>query len=954
VNTAIQVAHGLQHAHENDVVHRDIKSDNIMISDGGEAIILDFGLAKLADHTRVTQAGTTVGTLAYMSPEQARGEVVDRRTDMWSLGVVLYEMICGQLPFTAQFNEAVVYSIINQEPKPLTGLRTGVPLLLEQVVTKMMAKNPDERYQHMDELIVDLRRVGRELDPSSVSATAPVAAKAESMSLMRHLFERRVPQIIGVYVLASIGIVALVAWLVNRYPLSPNLPDFSLVALISMVPTVVLLAYFHGKSGTAGWSKIERVGIPANVVATAALLFIVFQGRDLGAATTTVSLEDDEGNTIERVIPKAEFRKRVAIFYFENESPDSTDNWLQYGLPTLLEHDLSQDIYLTTRRGFSGRMKEAGFDKAVGAPLTLKKKIARDNHFGSFLAGSLTKNEETIVVSTVLYESKRGKVVARDSFSGTDVFQLVDSLSVRLKQALEIPAYHMERTEDLPVSEITTSSLSAFKSYMAAGYAKRYNNDHEKAAAHLNDAVEEDPSFTYAYWELYRTHSRRSEPALAKQAMQAALRHKYKLPEPDQFWLMSNHYDLEQKHDERFENAKRWVELYPQATDGYYALASIYQQRNELDAAIEQRERILELDPSRHRELQTIGWLYSKKGEFDTTLEYYNRYAERFPDKYESYTTLADLHKTMGDYDGARANYKKALHIEPDKIWVLTELAGVELYTGNFDDALDQYQRAQDIATTPEDRGNASMSLVDYYSFRGQIEKAIETFQSGMSQLSQCTAPAQLDLLRFLSADLYCMSGREETALKMIKDFEAQQHMPPLDRLAAIGYLMYYLELRDATYLPEAQKALEEFGQFISDTGFEVIRYVYLGFEGALLMMSGDYTQATASLKKAIDSAPAGDDDPEFNVYLSECYRELGELEQAVEIIEEALKIEPFNAETHVEVARVYHAMGNVGKAYEHLDTALMVWAQADAEFEPATDARVTLAEWESSTPRVQ
>jgi serine/threonine protein kinase/tetratricopeptide (TPR) repeat protein len=177
---AMQISEGIHEAHRRRVVHRDIKPANIMITDEGRVKIMDFGLAKSPGRTQLTREGTTVGTVAYMSPEQTRGEGVDHRTDIWSLGVILYEMISGQPPFKGDHEQAVIYSIVNEEPKPLTGLRTGVPIELERIVRKAMAKKPEDRYQHADELTVDLRSLtlGIGSDGRSFSASRKTEAKA--------------------------------------------------------------------------------------------------------------------------------------------------------------------------------------------------------------------------------------------------------------------------------------------------------------------------------------------------------------------------------------------------------------------------------------------------------------------------------------------------------------------------------------------------------------------------------------------------------------------------------------------------------------------------------------------------------------------------------------------------------------------------------------------------------
>jgi non-specific serine/threonine protein kinase len=165
---AIQIAQGLDKAHKQEIVHRDIKSANIIMTTDGVVKIVDFGIAKLAGQTRVTKDGTSLGTASYMSPEQTLGKEVDHRTDIWSLGVVLYEMLTSLQPFQGDYEQAVVYSIMNEKPKPLTGLRTGIPLELERIVNKTLTKDPNSRYQHLDELIVDLKHLKKEPDKEKI------------------------------------------------------------------------------------------------------------------------------------------------------------------------------------------------------------------------------------------------------------------------------------------------------------------------------------------------------------------------------------------------------------------------------------------------------------------------------------------------------------------------------------------------------------------------------------------------------------------------------------------------------------------------------------------------------------------------------------------------------------------------------------------------------------------
>jgi non-specific serine/threonine protein kinase len=175
-----QIADGLAAAHKEGVVRRDIKSSNIMITGDGRVKIMDFGLAKVRGAAQVTKLGTTVGTAAYMSPEQARGEEVDQRTDIWSFGVLLCEMLTGSSPFARDYENATIYSILNEEPS----FAKELPSELEQIARKMLAKDPAQRYQHIEEILESFRSIDtqKEKDVPRVTKNSIAVLPFENIS----------------------------------------------------------------------------------------------------------------------------------------------------------------------------------------------------------------------------------------------------------------------------------------------------------------------------------------------------------------------------------------------------------------------------------------------------------------------------------------------------------------------------------------------------------------------------------------------------------------------------------------------------------------------------------------------------------------------------------------------------------------------------------------------------
>ena len=282
----VQIARGLEAAHRKSIFHRDIKPANVMLLDQGSdrlVKIMDFGLAQLAERSRLTDLDTTLGTMAYMSPEQTEGAGTDQRTDLWALGCVMYEMISGQLPFRGDYKQAVQYSILHEAPEPLTGLRTGVPMELEWIVDKCLAKNREERYPEASALILDVGTLRKKLEggrstvaqttrpplpselgpPAAESMAAVTAASApatqgtitaastvhiDDVGADRDARLKRQEQIDGFLAGGMITFAAGIGISIFFYFLKPDTPLFSIGVIPMLVGAALLgLAYLMAK-----------------------------------------------------------------------------------------------------------------------------------------------------------------------------------------------------------------------------------------------------------------------------------------------------------------------------------------------------------------------------------------------------------------------------------------------------------------------------------------------------------------------------------------------------------------------------------------------------------------------------------------------------------------------------------------------------------------------------------
>ena len=769
--------------------------------------------------------------------------------------------------------------------------------------------------------------------------------KAESVSFFKDLMQRRVPQILGIYLATSWAIIEFLDWLISRFSVSPHLPEFGMLILASMIPTVLLLAYFHGKPGRDTWTKIEKIGIPTNVIGAILLLLFLFNEKDLGATTTMITLTNEEGQTIERVVQKSEFRKKIMIFFLENESGDSTLNWLSYGFTDLLYTDLIQDHYIELRNGYLSdasceKMKDAGYPNLTGLPLMLEKEIANDLHMNYFFTGSFTHQDEIYTVNTKLYNSKNGKLINHNTYENENIFELVDQLSAQLKYDLEIPDYHIEEVEDLPVSEISTKSLTALKWYITGGNEIRFNKDWNKSLSLFNQSVIEDSTFLLAYYGLYQVYTFTNQIEKTAWIFQPLMRHLYKLPEKLQLLVKSSYYEFQKEYDKQYAIYEMIIKLYPDDINARLSIIQFYIIRNQTNKAIAEYKYILELDPEQYDILEIIGSIYKGLGNFEEALDYYNRYAKLFPGRPESLRSIGGLYKTMGNFEEAKSYYKKALLLEPENISDLLILADIDLESGDFEEGLNQFQYVLQQSNTPNEKVNVYDKLGKYYNLTGQMQKEIKCIHLKFNEYEKFLPPLMLDVRKIGEMNRIVKLEEKEDVIKTLDSLDSSIGAP-FEKYSSLVYLYLYLEYEDIVNI---EKTIVEVEEFIEELKFEALRPVILNSLGQINEFKGEYEQAINNYCDALILEP---NSSSYNISIGRCYRMLKDLKKAEENLLKTLAVHPFWPKVNYEMALIYYDMGNKDKALEYLKTTLEIWENADPEYKPAIKAKEKLAEWD-------
>jgi len=735
---------------------------------------------------------------------------------------------------------------------------------------------------------------------------------------IKTLVERRVPHYLLVYIGVSWGIIQFTQLIMDVFLWSPHWTKIVILASLMLWPCYLHCVYNHGKPEPAKRLFSKKFIIPTNLVVAFFVLFFVFRGQDLGAATTKVVVEDEEGNVIERQIPKQEFKKRTALFPMDFQGLSNEDEWLSSFVTEAVLMKMFSDNFFdpVPPELFSNQMIKAGYPRYVGLPLSLKLKIAKDTKSRWIFSGEVGKTHDTYTIITRLHSFGDGKLVEERTYSGNDIFNLVDQISVDLKKDLEIP----ERKDviDIPVAEYYTQNMQALIAYVQAGDEITFNN-------------------ALAQFALSRVLLLTNRMQEAIRPARAALEGAYRLPEAFQFVIKSDYYFYTQDLDKALAVIEMWAELYP---DNQVALANLYQVQIVKDMrreAINTLEKMYELNTGLADNLKQIAGLHSSLGNFEEAEAALTRYIKQFPDDVSGILSLATLKVQTGKFEDAKRNVEKAMLLEPTNIGALLLQARITGGEGKFQETEDLYLKALELAGTPADKANIYSNMQIFYQAYGRTQLAIQALDNYFREASNYASPMSLLLSRLSQLGPYLSAGRVDEARSIVASIKAQLQ-PPFDILALIGQVRISIEEKN---FASAEADLQALENFINLNRLETLRPDLVAARAEIAEKKENWQEALDLYLEIQKQNPAN---TLIHTSIAKSLRNLGRLDEASAAITEALRLIPANMEAHVEMSHIHEARGDIELARQSMSAALEVWAGADEDFEPAATARERLA----------